>query len=364
MSSEPTPDVDPGLWRSEDRHVSLRVFACGHGDMILVGLPGPRWGLIDCHLPSQDATKRFFDKLDTLEVERLEFVILTHPDSDHFLGMADVLARFAKAGQPVPRFFDSGLGWFQVSELMKAAGRPEEEIAEYARLIKSVALLGLETRVLNDGHCPISVGGTPISFTPIAPSEDWVLKSTRAKLLGEDADGDVNGLSIVLVLAVADPSAPCHMLLAADARTEDMERASGVWAAKHAAGRAPGFSVVKIPHHGSGNGHFPQIVHQRKPASDNVAVVSVGRKYRLPKASVLRSYVEAGWHVLSTTVRHSPSGPDKLLTLFSAERNSTAPTTPCSQHDICITWDAEEGLSWTPAESRVLVAALPNYFPD
>src|SRR5687767_13593105 len=89
MSSEPLPQSSST--QSMQWDVQLHVFACGHGDTLLLRLPGDRWVLVDCYLPHADATRaRFFQYLDRLEVRRLDYIFLTHPDSDHYLGMAEL----------------------------------------------------------------------------------------------------------------------------------------------------------------------------------------------------------------------------------------------------------------------------------
>ena len=78
---------------SEELRVEVHLFACGHGDTILVGLPGPKWLLIDCYLPKHNGVyDNFLRFLEKKGISRLDWVILTHPDEDHFLGMKDLLA--------------------------------------------------------------------------------------------------------------------------------------------------------------------------------------------------------------------------------------------------------------------------------
>ena len=88
--------------------VEIHIFACGHGDTLLLRFPGGENHLIDCCLPKRDGTRdRFFQYLVALGVKRLDSVFLTHPDQDHLLGMAEVIQHFVDEQEGVG-FFRTG----------------------------------------------------------------------------------------------------------------------------------------------------------------------------------------------------------------------------------------------------------------
>jgi beta-lactamase superfamily II metal-dependent hydrolase len=99
--------------------VALHVFGCGHGDTILVRLPHDRTVLIDCCLSkSNGVLPRFLRYLDDLGVTRLDYVFQTHPDVDHFLGMADVLKHFSNSGRSIGTWCDGGVNSQRVRALL------------------------------------------------------------------------------------------------------------------------------------------------------------------------------------------------------------------------------------------------------
>lgn len=118
---------------SSDLTVECHFFPCGHGDTILLHLPGGHWFLVDCHLTRHDGTfDRFFRFVQARDIRRLEFIVLTHPDIDHFLGMTDVLKYFTSDGRSVGYWCDSGANSQQVRARLPdpAAGRRYAELQE------------------------------------------------------------------------------------------------------------------------------------------------------------------------------------------------------------------------------------------
>ena len=52
---------------SETPTVELHLFQCGHGDTLLLRLPGPQWALVDCYLPKSNGRfDKFIAYLDAL----------------------------------------------------------------------------------------------------------------------------------------------------------------------------------------------------------------------------------------------------------------------------------------------------------
>jgi len=93
----------PGHTNSEQEFtIEIILFACGHGDTILLRLPVDKWILIDCCLPKLTFVfDRFLQFLDNRGIRRFEYVFQTHPDFDHFLGMADLLRHFTRDGRSI-----------------------------------------------------------------------------------------------------------------------------------------------------------------------------------------------------------------------------------------------------------------------
>jgi beta-lactamase superfamily II metal-dependent hydrolase len=81
--------------------INVYVFACGHGDTILLNL-SRAWYLVDCNLTNNDGMRqRFFEFIRQHQIEQLDCIFQTHPDIDHFRGMEEILDYFTRDGRRV-----------------------------------------------------------------------------------------------------------------------------------------------------------------------------------------------------------------------------------------------------------------------
>lgn len=134
MTSQRAPEGSPSEeWSSSEAPtIEIYLFPCGHGDTILVRLPGDRWGLIDSYLPEQyGIRRRFFRFIEEKKIEVLDFVFQTHPDRDHYHGMQAVIEHFLGSGGKIEHYIDTGLNARRARELL--LGRPGG-LTEFERL--------------------------------------------------------------------------------------------------------------------------------------------------------------------------------------------------------------------------------------
>ena len=102
MTSE--ADVEPSK-ESSSALLGLHVLGGGVGESIVLELPQGGWGVIDCYAgrmrdPATNLTLQF---LRERGVSELEFLALTHPHSDHYRGLLDLLEGF-----PIRQFWRFG----------------------------------------------------------------------------------------------------------------------------------------------------------------------------------------------------------------------------------------------------------------
>jgi len=359
MPSKPTSTARPPHWRSDEDRVEIVLFSCGHGDTILIRLAGPKWALIDCNLPDSTAFDRFVEFLNDLDIRRLVFVALTHPDIDHYAGLADVLKHFHKDRQGVDHFYDSGINYEEVLQSLEAIGRPPEEVREFYRLISTVENLQISAHRVDDKRQPIVVSGTPMQFTPIAPAESCVLSSARRALRSLPPGVGSNRLSLVFIMTIETTGDYRHFLLPGDADSNSLNTAVRLWRESHK--EDPGaFSVIKVSHHGSANGHSRDVCEQHPADESYVAVISVGNKYKLPRKSVLLDYLKKNWTVLSTTTKQSGHRTNLLLDQFGERTRHEALVH--QSHDIVVSWSDEHGLNWQPDWARITLREAQDVY--
>ena len=108
--------------------LEIYVIDVGQGDGILIRTPDDKWHLIDAGVENdKQMTKKGtanllrwkFQEDLRRETVFLENVIVTHPNSDHFGGMLNVLSGHLADGRSFPieveHFYHSGLAYFTAS---------------------------------------------------------------------------------------------------------------------------------------------------------------------------------------------------------------------------------------------------------
>jgi beta-lactamase superfamily II metal-dependent hydrolase len=363
-----TPEIgSPVQSSSDDYLIEMFLLDCGHGDTILLRLPGDRWCLIDCYLPQWDGTRqRFFDFVEEKRIKALDLVIQTHPDFDHYHGMAKVIAEFLSRGQKQLTYIDTGVNAHDARRLMQ--GRIGGK--EYTKLQEQLSDWSKAGRVrLRELHAdcpPISPLGFSgqIDFIPIGPeyqAKRGLIQRDLEKLYrNPKATLSANALSIVVALSVRFDGEYLNLLLAGDADVASLDRAISTWRGYCAArGRESKFHAVKVPHHGSIGSHSSELCRSIEPASGReTAAISSGTRSGLPDREVIRQYQLEGWKVMATTIRSEQ--PRRSNPLHLADR-SGAVHTNSRRYTIRISWGPRPGLKSEPAESEIPESCLHLY---
>lgn len=352
---------------SEQVAVDIYFLSCGHGDTILLRLPANRWILVDCHLHNRYTRSHFFDFVQSQGIRRLEYIFQTHPDFDHFCGMAEVLDYFTRDGRSLGYWCDGGLDAAQVRNLIWCEQFSENEYAKLHDKLDELWDSGLiQTVCVNEWTKPISPAGYSerIDLFTIAPRASTARAIARADIgrLRQNirAQLESNALSVVLVLSLVTHDGNCNVLLCADASPEEIKVALQTWqrrAEEHR--REKVFDVIKVPHHGSINSHVPDLCKaKREGREDRVAAISAGTRKGLPDREVMRAYLDEEWVVLLTTTRTGTLRSNYLLEM--ADRSGVSGYTTGPQ-DIKISWDSKAGLKWEPLSARVDAGSLDLY---
>ena len=231
------------------REPDLRFFDIGQGDAILVQ-QGTVQMLVDggpdaAVLSKLGEAMPFFDRT-------IEFVVATHPDKDHFGGLADVLSRYRVGTVILDGVSDDGPAYRRFADALEKNG---------ARV--AVARAGDVVRLTDRVKADI-----------VWPAEGF-------------AADDQNDLSLVMRLMVdGSPAA----LLTGDA-TDEVEPLMSPEDIN-----AP---ILKVGHHGSAHSTSARFLDAVRPAA---AVISVGARnpYGHPAGSVLYRLSSRGIAILRT----------------------------------------------------------------
>ncbi len=244
----------------EDGLVRVTMLDVGQGEAILVEVPGRGRMLVDAGGllgDGFDVGERVIAPFLWHEwVDRLDVVVLTHPQSDHIGGAATILRTF-----PVGEIWTGG---------SPAVSPMDVWIQEYLRHRR------IPHRVVAAGDSPLHWGEAGIRVLHPGPdgADESPLRPRRP--LG------VNDRSVVLRVQLHDRA----ILLTGDLAREGE-------AAVLRSGAALTAQVLKVPHHGSRHSSTEEFVHAVRPAA---ALLSVGHRnpFRHPHPEVVARYEAAG----------------------------------------------------------------------
>ncbi len=245
----------------------LHLIACdvGQGDAILATY-GTTQILID-----GGATDKVIDCLGThmpFWDRKIEVVLLTHPQLDHFGGLSEVFKRFQ-----VERFVATSL---------------DSSSHSYQALISMVGGSGVQ--VVNPTTGMVIRSGL-LYLDIVWPSSDFQVAAgsvSEGNILGSfTSNKDSNDFSVVANLRLGEFDA----LLTGDISPQVIDEIIQ-------AGRVREVEYIKIPHHGSKNGLTQELL---EIASPEVAVISVGKNsYGHPHREILDLLEERGIQIKRT----------------------------------------------------------------
>lgn len=226
------------------QELRIRFLNVGQGDAALITTPEGRSVLIDAGPRSQAVA----DSLVAWHIDTLDFVVASHAHADHIGGMAEVLRRVV-----VRYYVDNGIGY---------------TTATYKRTSDAVMASG--AMYLRPEARTLTVG------------------SVRFRVVPPPAGArDQNEASVGILLEFGEFRA----LFTGDSELGEL----GYWLAHDS---IPRVQVLKVAHHGSGNGSSTVWARAEQPM---LAVFSVGRnRYGHPAAGVVALWRSVGAKVVRT----------------------------------------------------------------
>ncbi len=246
----------PPAFTSAD--LSVHFIDVGQGDSTLI-ISGDRTVLIDTG--DRDGGQKVRSYLISQKVSHIDYLIATHPHSDHTGGVETVLETFDTGTVLVPHFSE--------------AGRDEEDLYAWREL----------NRVTSEAD---------VTMTEAVPGMELDLGISSLSVLAPSGDyEEINNYSVVTELVHGDNT----FLLTGDAET-------GSEADMLKNGVLEDIDVLKAGHHGSSTSTGSEFLEIVKP---EYAVIScgAGNSYNHPSASVMKRFGEYGVRVFRTDLQGS-----------------------------------------------------------
>ena len=294
--------------------LEVHILGAGKGESIILKLPNDQWGVVDCYASSSSdpATNPTIKFLRNQGVKRLQFVCLSHPHDDHFLGMTKLIDEFKprefwRAGCLSPEHVKLLAKYYRVAGI-------SEGVDSFTRSAQE--LLGVYARVrAGVVNCEIDVirAQSRMTLYP-TPAEqnsafriEWRLPSGNQVELYEGAvwscigpDGHIaenltrshhNNISLVLRVVYGESS----VLLGGD-----LEKEGWAQVVKEYGGDQLSASAIKVSHHGSPNGYCDGLWEQFASGGKPYAVNMPSRPHKLPKPKALKHIGEYSRGVYAT----------------------------------------------------------------
>lgn len=280
---EAGPAVDPTA--APARQLEVWFLDVGQGDSELIRTPGGRTMLVDGG--PQSAGEAVLGDLRRLGVQRLDWVVGTHPHEDHIGGLIDVLSPI-----PAGQVLDSGFSY------------PSTVLRRYLQLIKEKGTLFRRAEA-----------GSALDLEPGVRAE--FLTPPQPAL--HDTDSDPNNNSVVFRLTYGG----VRFLF-----TGDMEQTERQWLYQHPVAASLPAEVLKVAHHGSRNGTNPEFLSRVRP---RYAVISCGQNnsYGHPHPEALSALKAANVAVYRTdqmgTIHASTDG--SRISVLPERASAAAPAT-------------------------------------
>lgn len=207
----------------------------GQGDSIFIELPNKKTMLIDASI--SEASETIIDYIEDLNYSKIDYLIATHPHSDHIGGMKDVVNNF-------------NLGLIYMPKVVTTT-------KTYENLLQAISDKGMKIKTAKAGLNMIDENDLKVEV--LAPNRD--------------SYEDLNNYSIVLKITYKDRS----FIFMGDAEKLSEDEITGNVAS----------DVIKIGHHGSSSSSSAGFLKRVNPS---LAVISVGENndYNHPTETVLK----------------------------------------------------------------------------
>lgn len=291
----------------------------GQGDSIILEWTDngqPQIGLIDCN--RIDGKNPVAEYIAAGAYQEIDFLILSHPHSDHYSGMIElldviedkqiILKRFGHSVHILGADFYKYLKWMEIgtAELKDL----QQLITRVDELYKSGIILKMEMITENWGlNLANDINIKCLSPSQVEAAKYMEVVSFEPEKNKKAASSGANYLSTMFKLTVGKT----FYLLTADSETLTLERI--LREQSHKDLLEDTMSVGQLPHHGAEKNHFPRFWKQLKKTDKPVAIASAGvnLKYNHPRFPVLKSFHDEGYDIHCTNI---VNGMEKYLELL------------------------------------------------
>jgi len=263
--------------------VNITFKNVGQGDSIVLEWED-KLAIIDCNL--YNGGNPVLDHLKKNRVKKIEFIILSHPHTDHFSGFHELLSYCIEEDIHVNRFLHTAQS---TPAFLKSANRSRESdtklMALFALLKEMLDNKQIEIYAINDNPDMAIPLGEEFKLEVLSPSSLEIDKYIKKESYGfdeedEKSNPDANWLSTILKIS----NSKYYVLLTSDAIKSSFSR---IGKRKNSRLKDLKLYLGQSPHHGSKGNLNESFWQIRKRCSNTPIIISVGENhYGHPAAAV------------------------------------------------------------------------------
>jgi beta-lactamase superfamily II metal-dependent hydrolase len=290
--------------------IGVHILGPGYGESIVLELPDGRLGVIDCFLDPSGRPAVIAFLRERFGAESLAFLAITHPHADHCAGAREILEAFdieelwifdavhsedlrvfhkrlaaLRLREPVEEDLDLRPG--TVRKALQALRRAlRERLKEVPRR---------KDRLLWSGRRPFPIRGTEIQVRCLTPGDRATLKYREGLAAGlEHAFPEIFRDRPAAARAWFEPNLASAALSFEYRRTRLLflaDAESPLWeewikeCREDPGHRVGGVQLIKVGHHGSGNGHCRPLYEAACAPGTPLAVITPFTRHRFPLPS-------------------------------------------------------------------------------
>ena len=256
----------PDVTKRGDGELRIHFLDVGQADSILIELPDGKVALIDGGLATDTSEKAILRHLNALKIKTIDYLIVTHTDSDHCGGLKRVLEckNVLNAYLPATNAQDAG----------------EAYAGFYQQLLE-------EDSAMHHAKRGLSMGNGDYTFVFLAPYQEAVEEDATTEETSLVVWLDYQGVS---ALFAGDAEATEEELLVRDAQLGLFDNL-GV--------ELSSTEILKVSHHGSAYSSFLSFLHY---LNVEVGVVSCGENnaYGHPAEATVENFATVGADLFRT----------------------------------------------------------------
>ena len=269
----------PKVGERKDGEMRLHFIDVGQGDATLIELPDGKNMLIDGGDGSSASTKTIIRYLNALDIDEIDYLVVSHADTDHCGGLKAVIEQFNVFNAYLPPSFSSDN--VKYAEFYAALLKTDCEITYSSR---ALANIGTSKEDKENGYTLSFLSPTSVTVEDI--------------LSGNEKVKDTNVLSSVIWLDYKGVSA----LFMGDAPysvEEDLLRDYDLGAFDARGVDLSSTEILKVSHHGSSNATGANFL-QRLHVKEGIISCGKGNAYGHPDVATLTRLIEANVNVHRT----------------------------------------------------------------